>query len=89
MGGSLSLLSIYLLTIYLSVMIPAYDDPVVWEGHGSMVEEISRQLPKGVKPDAIFCSAGGGGLAGGIMVGCKNVGWDDGSSLLLRWLVID
>ncbi|KAJ8455336.1 hypothetical protein ONZ51_g12504 [Trametes cubensis] len=60
-----------------AIMIPAYDDPVVWEGHASMVYEIKRQLPDGTKPDAIFCSVGGGGLAGGIMDGCKAVGWDD------------
>nr|VWO94564.1 Zn(2)-C6 fungal-type domain-containing protein [Ganoderma boninense] len=42
-----------------------------------MVHEVRRQLPEGVKPDAIFCSVGGGGLAGGVMEGCKAVGWDD------------
>ncbi|KDQ59473.1 hypothetical protein JAAARDRAFT_33046 [Jaapia argillacea MUCL 33604] len=57
------------------VMIPAYDDPIVWEGHSSMVTEIARQIPD--KPDAIFCSVGGGGLLGGLVVGCKNIGWDD------------
>ena len=41
-----------------------------------MVEEISQQLIK--KPDAIFCSVGGGGLLGGIMSGCKKIAWDDG-----------
>ncbi|CDO70689.1 hypothetical protein BN946_scf184798.g4 [Trametes cinnabarina] len=60
-----------------AVMVPAYDDPVLWEGHASMVHEIKRQLPHGTKPDAIFCSVGGGGLAAGIMDGCKIVGWDD------------
>ncbi|KAI8998849.1 tryptophan synthase beta subunit-like PLP-dependent enzyme [Trametes punicea] len=60
-----------------AVMVPAYDDPTLWEGHASMVHELKRQLPEGTKPDAIFCSVGGGGLAGGIMVGCKAVGWDD------------
>ncbi len=60
-------------------MIPAYDDPTVWEGHGSMVSEISRQLT--AKPDAIFCSVGGGGLLGGIIIGCKEAGWDDGECL--------
>lgn len=60
-----------------SVMIPAYDDPLVWEGHSSLVKEISSQLPK--KPDLICCSVGGGGLLGGIIVGCKHVGWDDGT----------
>lgn len=43
-----------------------------------MIEESARQLPQGIKPDAVVCCVGGGGLAGGVMVGCKNVGWDDG-----------
>ncbi|KAF9266290.1 tryptophan synthase beta subunit-like PLP-dependent enzyme [Marasmius fiardii PR-910] len=58
-----------------AVMVPAYDDRIVWEGHSTMVDEISTQL--GRKPDAIFCSVGGGGMLGGIIVGCKKVGWDD------------
>jgi len=56
-------------------MVPAYEDPVVWEGHSSIIAEIQDQLQK--KPDAIFCSVGGGGLLGGIILGCKKVGWDD------------
>lgn len=59
------------------VMIPAYDDPLIWEGHSSMILEIQAQLHD-QKPDAIFCSVGGGGLLGGLIVGCKEVGWDDG-----------
>ncbi|KAJ7470532.1 tryptophan synthase beta subunit-like PLP-dependent enzyme [Mycena latifolia] len=58
-----------------AVMIPAYDDPIVWEGHSSMIEEASRQMPH--KPSAIFCSVGGAGLLGGIIKGCSGVGWDD------------
>ena len=58
-------------------MVPGYDHPLVWEGHASMVHEIKRQLPEGITPDAIFCSLGGGGLAGGLIEGCKAVGWDD------------
>jgi L-serine/L-threonine ammonia-lyase len=57
-------------------MVPAYDSEILWEGHSSMVKELFTQLPS--KPDAIFCSVGGGGLLGGIIVGCKYVGWDDG-----------
>jgi len=57
-------------------MVPAYDDQLLWEGHSSMVVEIRDQLRK--KPDTIFCSVGGGGLLGGIIMGCKKVGWDDG-----------
>ena len=44
-----------------------------------MIHEIASQTPN--KPHAIFCSVGGGGLAGGIIQGCKAVGWDDGKSL--------
>ncbi|GLB37987.1 putative pyridoxal-phosphate dependent enzyme [Lyophyllum shimeji] len=58
-----------------AVLVPAYDHETLWEGHGSMIEEISTQL--GSKPDAIFCSVGGGGLLGGIITGCKKVCWDD------------
>ncbi|KIK42267.1 hypothetical protein CY34DRAFT_805099 [Suillus luteus UH-Slu-Lm8-n1] len=57
-----------------AVLVPAYDSPVLWDGHSSMVTEMQRQLHR--EPDAIFCSVGGGGLIGGIMQGCKNVGWD-------------
>jgi L-serine/L-threonine ammonia-lyase len=58
------------------VMVPAYDDPIIWQGHASMIKEIAHQIPH--KPDAIFCSVGGGGLLGGVLVGCKDAGWDDG-----------
>lgn len=60
-----------------AVMIPAYDDAIVWEGHSSMIPEIAQQLPPGTRPDAVVCSVGGGGLSGGVMMGCKSVGWDD------------
>ncbi len=59
-----------------SVMMPAYEDPIVWDGHSSMIEEVQKQLPK--KPDAILCSVGGGGLLGGVIIGCKKADWDDG-----------
>jgi len=58
------------------VLVPAYDDPTLWEGHSSMIQEIKNQIQH--VPDAIFCSVGGGGLLGGIIVGCKDVGWDHG-----------
>ncbi|KAF8911945.1 tryptophan synthase beta subunit-like PLP-dependent enzyme [Gymnopilus junonius] len=57
-----------------AVMVPAYDNPTLWEGHSSMIHEIHQQL--GQEPDAIFCSVGGGGLLGGIIGGCEQVGWD-------------
>ncbi|THG94509.1 hypothetical protein EW026_g6976 [Hermanssonia centrifuga] len=67
-----------------AVMVPAYDHPLLWEGHASMIEETARQLPEGTKPDAVVCCVGGGGLGAGVMVGCKNVGWDDVSFVAME-----
>lgn len=58
-------------------MVPAYDNATLWEGHSSMIHEIKEQLHS--EPKAIFCSVGGGGLLGGIIVGCEAVGWDHGA----------
>lgn len=66
-------------------MIHAYDDPILWEGHASMIEESVEQLPQGVKPDAIVCCIGGGGLLGGIIVGCESAGWGDGTFACVSW----
>ena len=41
-----------------------------------MIAEVSQQLER--KPDMIVCSVGGGGLLGGVMTGCKAVGWEGG-----------
>ncbi|KAG8928874.1 hypothetical protein FRC02_006369 [Tulasnella sp. 418] len=60
-----------------SVVVPAFDHPTIWKGHSSMIEEIKSQLPEEVRPNAIFCSVGGGGLVGGVIIGCQTVGWDD------------
>ena len=42
-----------------------FDDPLVWQGHASLVDEV---VQSGVKPDAIVLSVGGGGLLSGIVV---------------------
>lgn len=41
-----------------------------------MIHEAARQLPSGAVPDAVLCSAGGGGLLGGVIRGMNDVGWD-------------
>ncbi|KAG9052880.1 hypothetical protein FS842_009105 [Serendipita sp. 407] len=59
------------------ILVPAYDDPLVWQGHSTLIQEISEQLPNGLKPDALLCSVGGAGLIAGLMVGCEVVPtWD-------------
>ncbi|KAI0033234.1 tryptophan synthase beta subunit-like PLP-dependent enzyme [Vararia minispora EC-137] len=57
-----------------AVLVPAYEDEIIWEGHSTMIAEVHAQLEQA--PDAIFCSVGGGGLLGGVLMGCYTVGWD-------------
>lgn len=64
----------------LSLMQPAdayihpFDDPLIWKGHASLIDEIFRA---GLKPDAIVLSVGGGGLLCGVIEGLKRNGEAD------------
>lgn len=51
-----------------------FDDPLLWEGHSSLVDEVARS---GVKPDAVVLSVGGGGLLSGVITGLHRNGWRD------------
>ena len=52
--------------------IHPFDDPLLWEGHASMIDEVARA---GVKPDAVVLSVGGGGLLCGVVNGLHRNGW--------------
>ena len=43
--------------------IHPFDDPLVWEGHATMIDEIARSS---IKIDAVVLSVGGGGLLCGV-----------------------
>ncbi|HET7061016.1 MAG TPA: pyridoxal-phosphate dependent enzyme, partial [Nitrosospira sp.] len=64
----------------LSLIQPAdayihpFDDPLLWKGHASLIDEIFRA---GLKPDAIVLSVGGGGLLCGVVEGLKQNGMGD------------
>lgn len=49
-----------------------FDDPLLWEGHATMIDELARQ---GGRPDLIVCSVGGGGLLCGVVEGLRRNGW--------------
>jgi L-serine/L-threonine ammonia-lyase len=51
-----------------------FDDPLLWQGHGTMVDELVQQISK---PDVIVCSVGGGGLLCGVVEGLRRNGWSD------------
>ncbi len=52
--------------------IHPFDDPLLWEGHASMIDEVARA---GVQPDAVVLSVGGGGLMCGVIEGLRRNGW--------------
>lgn len=51
-----------------------FDDPLVWDGHATLVDEVAAA---DVRPDAIVCCVGGGGLLCGIVQGLHRHGWSD------------
>lgn len=61
-----------------SIVIHPFDNPVIWAGHSTIVDEIERQMPEGTKPDVFLLSVGGGGLMCGILQGIhKRPGWEN------------
>nr|WP_312989143.1 pyridoxal-phosphate dependent enzyme [Comamonas koreensis] len=51
-----------------------FDDPLLWTGHATMIDELARQ---GERPDLVVCSVGGGGLLCGVVEGLQRNGWGD------------
>jgi L-serine/L-threonine ammonia-lyase len=54
--------------------IHPFDDPLVWAGNATIVEELAAQ---GVRPGALVVSVGGGGLLCGVVEGLIAQGWHD------------
>lgn len=61
-------------TLHQCSYIHPFDDPVIWAGHSTLVDELKNQGPK---PDLIVCSVGGGGLLCGIVEGLWKNDWAD------------
>jgi L-serine/L-threonine ammonia-lyase len=54
--------------------IHPFDDPLVWDGHATMIDEVAAA---GLKPDAVVVAVGGGGLMSGVVQGLRAHGWHD------------
>ena len=54
--------------------IHPFDDPLLWEGHASMIDEVAAA---GLRPDAVVLSVGGGGLLCGVVEGLRRQHWHD------------
>lgn len=52
--------------------IHPFDDPLLWDGHASMIDEVAAA---GLVPDAVVLSVGGGGLLCGVVQGMRKHGW--------------
>jgi L-serine/L-threonine ammonia-lyase len=63
--------------------IHPFDDPLLWEGHGTIIDEIHNH---GLKPDAVVLSVGGGGLLCGVLEGLHRRGWNDTPVLAVETL---
>uniref|UniRef100_A0A3B4BB74 L-serine ammonia-lyase n=1 Tax=Periophthalmus magnuspinnatus TaxID=409849 RepID=A0A3B4BB74_9GOBI len=57
------------------IFISPFDDPLIWEGHKSLVKELEQDLRE--KPGAVVLSVGGGGLLNGVVEGLRRASWDD------------
>jgi L-serine/L-threonine ammonia-lyase len=55
-------------------LLHPFDDPLLWDGHATMIDEVART---GRKPDAVVVSVGGGGLLAGVAAGLDRNGWSD------------
>jgi len=51
-----------------ALYVPAFDHPLLWEGHSSMIDEIFEDCPH---VGAIVTSVGGGGLLAGVLTGLE------------------
>jgi len=52
--------------------IHPFDDPLVWDGHATMIDEVAAA---GLQPDAVVVAVGGGGLLSGVIQGLHAHGW--------------
>ena len=62
-------------------LIHPFDDPLLWDGHASLIDEVARA---GLRPDLLVCSVGGGGLLQGMLTGLDRQGWQDTAVLAVE-----
>jgi L-serine/L-threonine ammonia-lyase len=62
-----------------AIYIPPFDDPLIWEGNSTLVDEIAKC---GVVPDKIVLSVGGGGLLCGVQRGILRHGWQNRTKII-------
>jgi L-serine/L-threonine ammonia-lyase len=66
--------------------IHPYDDPLIWEGHATVVDEV---VEEGLEPDLVVLSVGGGGLLCGVLQGLERHHLEDVSVLAVETVGAD
>lgn len=61
--------------------IHPFDHPLIWEGHTSMIDELTGVIDQ---PDAVVVAVGGGGLLCGVLDGLANNGWKETSVIAVE-----
>ncbi len=56
-------------------LIHPFDEPRLWQGHSTLIEECAAELANADTPDAVVVAVGGGGLLIGVLEGLHRVGW--------------
>ena len=54
--------------------IHPFDDPLLWQGHATLVDEVAAS---GVKPGGVLVAVGGGGLLAGVIEGLQRNGFGE------------
>lgn len=57
-----------------SAYVHPFDDPRIWRGHATLVEELAEQC---ARPGLLVVAVGGGGLLCGILEGLECAGWGE------------
>ncbi len=69
-----------------TAFIHPFDDPLLWQGHASMIDEMAQQISK---PDVVVLSVGGGGLYAGVVEGLRRNAWESVPVLTVETLGAD
>ncbi len=60
---------------YAAFFVPPFNHPIIWEGHSTIIDELTEQMEE--QPDTIVMSVGGGGLMCGIIQGIDRHNWEN------------
>jgi hypothetical protein len=64
--------------------IPPFDDPLIWDGNSTLIDELVAASTADTLPSVIVLSVGGGGLLRGVQLGLERHGLSDRVTVVRR-----